>query len=327
MGKFNVGVLRGGPSSEYDISLKTGDAILKNLSQDKYLPYDILIDKEGVWHIGGIPRSSDRILSQLDAVVIGLHGKYGEDGGVQQELDMHGIPYTGSGALASALSLSKHITKGWYSKAALKTPIATILREEEFTPARSMEIFRQFPQPSVIKPTACGSSVGVTIAHNFNDFVRGIKLALQFGPTVLIEEYIPGVEATCGVINNFRNQSEYTLPPTEIIPPEKSRFFSYDVKYSDETKEVCPGNFSDEVKHELQSMARSAHKILNLRHYSRSDFIVNPKRGVYILETNTLPGLTPQSLLPKSLLAVGCSFSDFLDHIITSALREKRIKT
>jgi D-alanine-D-alanine ligase len=149
-----------------------------------------------------------------------------------------------------------------------------------------------------------------------------LEKALKYSDVIIVEEFIKGKEATCGVVENFRGQMIYPLFPVEIIKPKDFEFFGYDAKYSGESSEACPGNFSEKEKKTIQDMAVEAHRILGLRHYSRSDFIVSPKRGVYILEVNTLPGLTKESLLPKSLEAAGCSLSNFLDHVITLALEQ-----
>ena len=180
--------------------------------------------------------------------------------------------------------------------------------------------FRGFPQPSVVKPIRGGSSVGVSITNSYEELRDGIMHAFKYSPKVLVEEYIRGREATCGVLEDFRGESLYALPPVEITPPDGSPFFDYEAKYSGESKEICPSTFTDEVKAKLEHLAREIHKKLELRHYSRSDFIVSP-RGIYFLEVNTLPGLTSESLLPKSMEVVGCSFPQFIEHVIRLALK------
>ena len=139
----------------------------------------------------------------------------------------------------------------------------------------------------------------------------------------MIEEYVGGREATCGVIEHFRGKDFYALPPVEIIPSFTQDFFSYDAKYGGSSKEICPSSFSHEIKREIEEAAARIHEILGLSHYSRSDFIIHPKRGVYFLEVNTLPGLTKESLFPKSLSAIGSTMSEFVDHIIGIAINEK----
>ena len=322
MAKIQVAVLRGGPSSEFEVSLKTGESILKHLSSEKYHARDILIDKKGIWHARGIPIEPRQALEHADVVENAMHGEYGEDGKVQQLLERFGIPYTGSGPLASAIGMNKLLAKQHLLKEGIKTPRHIVLNVREDLSQKLMEVFRTFPQPSVIKPINKGSSVGVTVARDYHEFVEGVQSAFTHSSDILIEEFIRGREATTGVVENFRNEPVYALLPVEIIPPQKHGFFSYDAKYSGETQELCPGNFSPQEKAELIRLAKEVHRILNLRHYSRSDFIVSP-RGIYFLEVNTLPGLTSESLFPRSLNAVGSSLSEFLDHIIGLAMSRR----
>lgn len=312
-----VGVLRGGPSSEYAVSLKTGGAVLRNLPAH-YTPVDILIDKSGKWFSGGVSLPPERIIPRMDVIFNALHGQYGEDGKVQQLLQRWGVPYTGSTSLASALGMNKAMAKRIFKSKGIKTPHAVVLKRNTGWNKHASELYRSTPQPSVIKPVSGGSSVGTTIAHNFTDFFEGLKHAFHFSDSLLIEEYIKGREGTCGVIDRFRGQECYALPSIEIIPPS-GRFFDYENKYDGSTREICPSHFSQAEKKEIMDIAIRAHKALGLRHYSRSDFIIS-KRGIYILEVNTLPGLTEESLLPKACKAIGCSFSDFLDHTIQLAL-------
>jgi D-alanine-D-alanine ligase len=314
-----VGVLRGGPSREHEVSLKTGAAILANLPEERYIVRDIYIDKAGQWHDRGKATSPDRILRQLDAVLIGLHGEYGEDGEVQKLLERFGIPYAGADSFGSYLAMHKVMAKTRAKEAGLLTPDFHYIERAEDAEAGARDVIRKFHQPVVVKPIAWGSSVGVSIVGGYAPVLEAIqKLFADGAPSVLVEELIRGREATAGVVENLRDQPLYTLPPIEIIPPTKD-FFSYDAKYSGATREICPGRFSRVVMEDLQHQAKVMHRALGLRHYSRSDFIVAPK-GTYYLETNTLPGLTPQSLLPKSLAAVGVQFKDFLSHLVTLAL-------
>jgi D-alanine-D-alanine ligase len=322
MQKTKVGVLRGGPSSEYDVSLKTGGSVLKNLPEEKYDIRDIFISKDGEWHLRGIPFAPEKILNQVDVVFNAMHGEYGEDGTVQQLLDTFSVPYTGSTAFSSAVGMNKLLTKQGIESYNIDTPEYTIIEASENIERDIFDVFRSFPQPSVIKPIVGGSSVGVTIAHSFDDLRDGVYKALGHCPRVIIEEYIRGREATCGVIERFRGEELHALMPVEIIPPIKSGFFDYNAKYSGCTQEVCPANFEKVIKEEIQRLAIEAHRALGSRHYSRSDFIISP-RGIYFLEVNTLPGLTEESLLPKSLSAGGTNLPEFLDHLIELALGNK----
>ena len=321
---MRVGVLRGGPSSEYEVSLKSGASVLKHLP-DKYHAIDIFIDRAGAWHLHGIPYEPHRALSYVDAVWNALHGEYGEDGGVQELLDAHAVPYSGSGRFASAMAMNKAAAKGMLAEQGIKTPYYRIVRAEDIdsVPHFAREIHRTFPQPCIVKPLAKGSSVGMALARTASELIEALDSGFAIADTLLIEEFIRGREATCGVIDDFRGERCYALLPIEIVPPQESPFFDYYAKYSGKSQEICPGNFSRKEKDELQKLSKKIHATLGLRHYSRSDFIVHPRRGIYFLEVNTLPGLTEESLLPKALNAVGCTLPQFLEHVISLALANR----
>ncbi len=311
-----VGVLRGGPSREHEVSLLSGHAIISNLPRDRYTVRDIYIDKQGVWHERGKPSTPADILRTVDVVVVGLHGEYGEDGEVQRVLEQHGIPYTGADSFSSYVAMHKAMAKERAKEAGLKTAKYLLIEQDSDPDAVAYEIVRTFHQPVVVKPVKWGSSVGIKIVGGYAPVQAALHELLK-ETEVLIEEYVRGTEATAGVVEGLRGESLYALPPIEIVPP-RNDFFSYDAKYSGKTQEICPGRFSKEIADELMENAQRMHHALNLRHYSRSDFIVSPN-GIYYLETNTLPGLTKESLLPKSLAAVGVSFPDFLHHLVELA--------
>ncbi len=314
-----VGVLRGGPSREHEVSLKTGAAILANLPSERFSVRDVYIDKKGQWHERGRPTSPERVLRQIDVALIGLHGEYGEDGEVQKLLERFGIPYAGSDSFGSYLAMHKLMAKTRAKEAGLLTPESRYIEHVEDSEALVSEIIRNFPQPVIVKPVGWGSSVGVSVVGGYAPVLSAVeKLFAEGVQGVLIEEYIRGKEATVGVVEGLRGEALYVLPSVEITPPEGD-FFSYGAKYSGTTREVCPGIFSRVATEELRRAAKVMHRSLGLRHYSRSDFIVAPK-GVYYLETNTLPGLTTESLMPKSLAAVGVPFPDFLGHLVNLAL-------
>lgn len=318
MSKIKIGVARGGPSSEYEVSLKTGANVLKFLPE-KYEGSDILIDKRGLCYFDGRERPLENILSRVDLVFNALHGEYGEDGKFQQILEYHKMPFTGSGSYTSAVAMNKFLAKNALENAGIKIPRGFLIRKDDDVDSAVLRIFKNFSPPWVLKPVNKGSSVGVEIINNFNDLKKNIDWIFLRDDKILFEEYIKGREATCGVLENFRGERYYALPPIEIIPPEKNKFFNYEAKYSGETKEICPANFDLKIKKEIENLARQAHMILGCKAYSRSDFIVSP-RGIFFLETNTLPGLTSESLLPKSAMAAGLNFPDLLDHLIRSSL-------
>jgi len=319
LNKIRVGVMRGGPSSEYEVSLKTGEAVLNHFSREKYEVIDIFISEDGTWHIHGLPKNEHDALHTLDVVVNAMHGEYGEDGKVQSVLDHMKVPYTGSQAFASALAMRKDLAKQSIKSIGIKTPYWKTITRDESGIDKLAEIFRLIPHPSIVKPAGAGSSVGVSIVKTFSDLSSALEKAFSVSDVAIIEEYISGREATCGVIDDFRGEKYYSLLPVEIVPANDKTFFDYEAKYHGKSQEICPGNFDQEIKVELQRLAKLVHEHLGLRHYSRSDFIIHPTRGIYFLEANTLPGLTSESLLPKSLVAVGSSLPEFLDHIITLA--------
>ena len=316
MRKSRIGVLRGGPSSEYDISLQTGKAVLDNLSEEKYIPVDIVVHSDGAWHVGGISQKPEQVFSKIDLLFIALHGHYGEDGKLQRYLDMHGVRYTGSGALSSALGMHKHLAKEYFKKFNIKTPFSALVRADEDANLRARDIWRTFSHPAIVKPASAGSAVGVALITTYDEILEAILVARAFSENVIIEEYIQGRETTCGVLDDFRGQRIYSLPPIEIVLPPEKKVYDYDSKYIHFCRDVCPGRFSNAEKHEIQEIAKKVHELLSLRHYSRSDFIVSPQKGIYLLEVNTLPSLTSESLFPKSLAAVGVTMPQFLDHII-----------
>lgn len=323
-----VGVMRGGPSSEYDVSLKTGGNVM-NALRDRYQVRDIFVDKNGRWHIDGVARPAERILPHVDVVFNALHGEWGEDGRVQQILEAHNKPYTGSGSFASALGMNKWLSKKFFRDAKLKVPEAVLMDINALDHLSHMEAYKKldsllhdFHGVAVVKPVAAGSSVGVSVVRDVRHLKQALDEAHTFGSQALIEKYIFGKEGTVGVVAGSHGDTLYALPPISIKNKSSNKdFFGYDAKYQDDLHElVCPGEFTTEERIALEDAATRAHKALGLRHYSRSDFIITPN-GVYILETNSLPGLTSSSLIPRALAASGVSFHDFLDHVIDLALR------
>jgi len=319
--KLRVAVLRGGPSHEYDVSLKTGGHVLSLLRDmpEKYAPLDIFIDKKGVWHFEGRPQTPQDALRHADLVWNGLHGRYGEDGQVQRLLTTLNIPYTGATAVPSVLAMNKEQAKAVYRKHGLHTPHHVLLTLDLHLDSSLFEIFRTFLHPVIVKPANSGSSVGMKIAHTYKELKEAVMHAFDHSHRVLVEEFVRGREATCGVVENFRGEKIYALIPVEIERPKNS-IFDYEAKYSGQTKEMCPGSFTSTETKDIEEMARKAHEALGLRHYSRSDFIITPKGKAYILETNSLPGFTTESLLPISIEAVGWNSREFVDHIIKLAL-------
>lgn len=301
--KLNIAVLMGGMSSEHEISLISGQNVLKYLDRTKYMIKPIVIGKQGNWTIGGRQVAADKALKGVDVAFNALHGEYGEDGCIQGLLESFSVKYTGSGVLASALGMDKIKSYELFKLRGLTVPKRATLE-------RGKKV--------VVKPSCLGSSVGISIVDNKKDLKIAINKAKERCETVIIEEYIDGQEMTCGIIDNFKGQKHFALPVTEIIPPP-GRFFDYEVKYNGSTQEITPARISKSLTKKIQEAAIRAHQILGCKGYSRTDFIVR-KNKIYVLEINTLPGLTKESLLPKAAKVAGIEFPDLLDIIIKNAL-------
>ena len=321
-----VGVLRGGPSSEYEVSLKSGATILSSLDKETYDARDLFVDRAGQWHLHGAPVTPEKALRGVDVVYNIIHGEYGEDGELHRVLDAINIPYTGSNSSVSKLVFNKQQTKDAVAKLGIKVPRGVVVkypsRGAEDLEELALRIFRKLPHPAIVKPVIGGSSVGMTVAEDFHTLLTGLELAFAISPQILIEEYIRGREATVGVIDHFRNEKTYALMPVEIIPPREHKFFTYDAKSSSETIKRVPGHFTQGEKSELEGIAKAVHETLGLSHYSRSDFILS-RRGIYFLEINNAAavGMIEESLMSKAIRAVGSKLSEFVDHVVSLVRR------
>jgi D-alanine-D-alanine ligase len=324
MTKTIVGVLRGGTSSEYDLSLKTGAAMIAALPQEHYEVRDIFIDKSGFWHLRGSPVTPARALSQLDVVLNALHGGIGEDGTVQRILHRAGIPYSGSSALASALSLNKVRAREIMQQAGVLMPQADsfLVSDNLNTGEMAKRVFSQFGPPYVIKPPTEGGSHGIAIAESLHTLPEVLGDVLDRYGAALVQQFIQGKEASVGVIEKFRNEELYALPPARVMVPQGARMLEFRHHEQGSLDHRVPSDFTDEQKQMLMHAARSAHRALGLGHFSRADFIVTP-RTVYLLEINATPGLYPGASLPPMLESVGSSVGEFLEHAIKLA-REAR---
>ncbi len=320
MTKTRVAVLRGGPSSEYDVSMQTGAGVIRALTELGYHVIDIPVTKAGEWIVEGRVKDPDRALLTTDIVFIAMHGAYGEDGTVQRICERLHIPFTGSNSFASAVAFNKDMTKR-----ALRDHHYHLPKHVRVTKDNLMDIEAvvrvigdSFGPQYVVKPSNSGSSHGVSIVESITNLKSAVEDALASYEECLIEERINGVEATCAVIENYRDQSLYALPPIEIIPPAGRQFFDAEVKYNGTTAELCPGRFSYEEKEKIAALAALVHETLGLSQYSRTDCIVRDGE-VYFLEVNTLPGLTNESLFPKAAAAVGMTFNQLIDHLVRTA--------
>ncbi|MCK5311352.1 MAG: D-alanine--D-alanine ligase, partial [Desulfobacteraceae bacterium] len=307
MKKIKLALLSGGISSEREVSLNSGNEVFKALDKTKYeiLRYDPKTD------IKNLVNDADKI----DVALIILHGPYGEDGTVQGLLDLLNIPYQSAGVLGNAIAMNKLASKRLYSQAEIPTPdYIALLSGKDINLNLIKEKFG-FPQNSlVVKPVCAGSSVGMSIVKKEEDLNSAIKLAFEHDNTVLIEAYIKGVELTCGVLGNKEIEA---LPVIEIVPGEGYEFFNYEAKYvAGATNEICPARIDEETTKEVQRLAKEAHKALFLKGYSRTDLMFSDngnKKELFVLETNTIPGMTATSLYPQQANVAGYPFPVLLD--------------
>jgi D-alanine-D-alanine ligase len=270
-------------------------------------PFEISF-KPGTASFGGIAQALDRAKAQGRVLVLGMHGGMAENGELQCMCEMRGVPYIGSGSASSYLAFDKSSAKRFAAIAGLKTTTTVALEDID-------QAFNEYGR-LIAKPARDGSSYGLIFVNAKQDLVAVRRAAAA--EEYLVEAYVAGVEATCGVLERL-DGSIIALPPIEIIPAEGA--FDYEAKYiAKATQEICPGRFSAEVTAQLMDCAITAHRALSCRGYTRSDFIITDKGPVY-LETNTLPGLTKASLYPKALKAEGIDFADFLKDQITLAER------
>jgi D-alanine-D-alanine ligase len=310
MEKLTVALLAGGISSEREVSLHSGEQVYEALDKNKYsiIKYDPKTDL--------LRLIQDA--SKIDIAMIILHGPYGEDGTVQGLLDLLKIPYQGSGVLGSALAMNKVVTKQLYERAGLPVPPYVVYEGNGTVDAA--ECVSQIGLPLVVKPAAAGSSVGMTIVKSAAGLQPAIGKAREQDSAVLVESYIAGTELTGGVIGN--NQLE-ALPLIEIIPDKSHDFFDYEAKYTaGASQEICPARINEELTRKAQNYAKIAHRALFCRGYSRTDMILKDDE-VYVLETNTIPGMTATSLFPQAAQKAGMSFSQVLDKLIELGLEER----
>ncbi len=309
---LRVIILCGGPSSEHEVSLRSARMILKNLDKKKYKPTLVALKKEKGWHADLM---KCLLRSKFDFAIIAMHGAFGEDGRMQSILEIAGIPYWGSGVVSSAMAMNKDVSNQLYEKNNIRVASYVVVTKKN----NSRELSRM-RFPVVVKPLASGSSVGVSIVNSHKNFAAALGKSFKEGASAMVQEYVKGREFTCGIIEG-KGRAPMALPPTEIIP-KAATFFDYDAKYQiGASLEVTPAKLLKKQTHELQAMALLAHHVLRCRGMSRSDFILEEQTGhFYILETNTIPGMTETSLLPQAAKVAGISFSKLLDMMISSGL-------
>lgn len=351
--KIRIGVLTGGASAERDISLATGAQIARSLPTDRYEvvlldPLAFMVRNPAI--TAEQRAQADRLLKggarvdlahqlpkgleseiesaskalvpatraiadsaePLDVVLIALHGTWGEDGRIQGLLDTLGVPYTGSGVKASAIAMDKVMTKTLLAAAGLDVPRGAVVRSAT---GADLDSARKVGMPAFVKPVASGSSVGASIVRQGEHLGPAISEALKFDERALVEEYLKGIELTVAIIGNDELQA---LPVIEIVP--KREFFDYQAKYdTGGSEEIVPARIPGDIAKRAQELAIRAHRALDCRGMSRTDFVWAGDRMV-ALELNTIPGMTANSLLPRAAKAAGIEFGDLLGKLIGWAL-------
>ncbi len=342
---MNIVVLAGGLSTERDVSLTSGTLICNALRRSGHgailvdlffgmekvpanirdafavsgqlEPYTVPAQAPDLKKIramrkdsgyGEIGKNVIELCRAADIVFLGLHGESGENGKLQAVFDVMGIKYTGSGYLGSALAMHKGMSRQIFLSSGIN-----MARGKVYTREQSANIAAEFSLPLIVKPVSGGSSVGVTKAETKEELRAAVDGALKYEDEILVEAFIEGREFSSGILGGR------ALPIVEIIPNEG--FYDYEHKYqAGMTKEVCPAKLDEENTKKIQQAALSVHKALGLSVYSRVDFILGRDGGIYCLEANTLPGMTPTSLLPQEAKAVGISYEQLCEEIIRLSL-------
>ncbi len=307
MNKIRLALIAGGTSGEREVSLKGAAEVEQALNKDKYevTRYDPATD------LARLAADAE----QIDAAFILLHGIHGEDGTVQGMLELLAIPYQGSGVLGSALAMDKNLAKTLYRLHGL--PIAAWEMADKEHIDNPAPLLAKLSLPVVVKPIRQGSSLGMSVVREAEQLGSALATAFKHDSQVMVEEFIQGREITVGVIGN---DELMPLPLVEIIPDEKYEFFDYEAKYQPgATCEVCPAEVDNNIRDKAQQYGLTAHKVLQLHGYSRTDMIIRDNE-IFLLETNTIPGMTPTSLLPQAAAQAGLDFSALLDRLIALAM-------
>ena len=317
-----IGLFCGGFSSEFDISLKSAKTISAHFPKN----YDcvlIIVQKDGwevqtengtvLFDLNSASYTANGLSERIDAALIYTHGDPGENGKIQAYLDMMGIPYLNSGVLASALSFDK-----WYCNQFLKSfdiPVAKSLflqNEDQYTPS---EIIDQLGLPIFIKPSDSGSSYGISKVKSIDEVLPALKFAFKEGKTVVIESFLDGIEVTCGVY--LSPKGLVALPLTEIV--SENEFFDYEAKYQGKSNEITPARINEVLTKNVQESAKKIYQLMQLKSIARIDFML-VNNVPFVIEVNTTPGFSSESIVPKMLAEAGISIADFWKEITTVTL-------
>jgi len=308
-----VAVLFGGTSAEREVSLMSGAGVLAALRA------------RGVDAHAFDPAERDLVELKREGFArcfIALHGRHGEDGTVQGALELLGIPYTGSGVMASSVAMDKVMTKRIWQAEGLPTPKYVRLAADQ----QSLEQIRVVPDvlglPLIVKPPREGSSIGVTKVNGYSDMQEAVTLSAKYDPDVLCEEFIEGEEVTCAVLGN--GLGAHALPVVRIAAPEGA--YDYQNKYfTDDVKYHCPSGLAADEEREIQRVVVAAYQQLGCRGWGRADLMIRASdRKAFLLEMNTSPGMTSHSLVPMSALAAGIAYEDLCVRVLASASLDSR---
>lgn len=317
MAKLRVLVISGGPSSEHEVSLASGQQVVKHLDRRHYIVTSIVITKKGLWKWRGKPPVNLKVAlrkiaeQKYNIAFLALHGEFGEDGQIQELFDKNNILYTGSGPAACKLAMNKDKANRRFQKAALPVPPWKLVKN----------VGAAHQLPAVVKPIGGGSAIDTHIVRSEQDYQQAIRRVLKKYKQVIVQYYILGRELSCGVIEDTNGRPR-SLPPTEIFP-KTSSWYDYHARYTvGASLEITPAKLSPAQTATIKKIALRAHLLLKCGGMSRSDFIFDGEE-FWILETNTIPGLTSTSLLPQEADAAGLSFSQMLDLIMMAGLRRK----
>ena len=356
----NIVVLTGGISTEREVSLVTGKGVCNALREDGHKAvlldvffgygeegdcldgifekksllndevHDINVTDPDIDEIKKLRSASlkdkgnndglpgPKICHMADIVFMALHGADGENGRLQAAFDILGIKYTGSGSFGSSLAMDKFISKKILKEGGVPVPYGFIVTKKELEEGlKDEKMLKDSMFPCVVKPCCGGSSVGVSIANNREEYQKALETASKYEDEILVEEYIKGRELSAGIVDGE------AYPVIEIIP--KQGFYDYETKYQPGMAEdVCPADISEEICNKIQGYAKKVYHMLKLEAYARIDFLLDAKGNVYCLEANTLPGMTPTSLLPQEAAAVNVTYPELCRKIVMASLEKYR---
>lgn len=314
-----VGVLLGGTSPERDISLRTGKAVLTALVGKGY-------DVEAIDVGQDLPKQL--VEKRIEVAFVALHGKLGEDGSVQGLLEVMRVPYSHSGVLASSVSMDKIASKRMYEHAGLPTPAWTtfLAPEPGLAPLTAVDLPKNIPLPFVVKPATAGSTIGISVVKagaTREDYAAALNLAARYDRAILVEQFVAGVEITVAVLGGYEGGpgGAKALPVIEIVPPGDG-FFDFDAKYQytkGKTQYLCPARIPAAQQTEASRISVAAHEVLCCEGVTRSDLMVDASGKPWLLETNTIPGMTETSLVPKAARQAGMEFPELVETILDSA--------